>query len=159
MSKKTAPLKRTALNTSDNASISKTSSDGRARMPDAQSFARGAVVIRLGATRLQGAFHRDYDSQRPLFLRRSAIRSEWHARRHGLLPLRILSHLVGRPHERIQPVEPGKPAHYERCPEHRGFRQDRSERPQVVHEVRRSSVHGSSALETRGYLRGAVAAV
>src|SRR4051812_27471620 len=51
MSKKTAPLRRTALRTSDNASI-ETSADDRARAPDARSFARGWLVTRLQAVRL-----------------------------------------------------------------------------------------------------------
>src|ERR1700755_958510 len=52
MAKKTAPLRRTALSTSDNASI-ETSADAGARAPDARSFARGRPVIRLFFTRPQ----------------------------------------------------------------------------------------------------------
>src|ERR1041384_7648453 len=136
MSKKTAPLRRTALSTSDNASI-ETSADGGARAPDAQSFARGAASLRLLAVRsYKDPRHGEYSSHRPLLLRRGAVRSDRPARCHGLLPLRILPHVVGRAGERLQLVEPGKPAHHPGCPEHRWVREDAAEQPQVVHEVR-----------------------
>src|SRR6185369_8827091 len=163
MSKKTAPLRRTAFSTSDNASI-ETSADGGARAPDARSFAWGVRVITLLShahdvgRSYKDPRHDEYRSHRPLLLRRGAVRSDRPARCHGLLPLRVLPYVVRGPGECLQPVEPGEPAHHARRPEHRRFREEPDEQPPVVHEVRRAPVHGPSTVEARGHLRGVAAA-
>src|SRR5689334_21232974 len=143
-----APFRRTARNTSDNASIAapqtiehegRTSShsnlgDSPLHWPPND---RSLFIL------LEGLVFHEH-SVRTLLLRRSSVRNERNARSDGLLPLPILPSLVGRAGECILALEAGVTQNYPRWVKYRHVQQDICQLPKVVQEMRWPFVHRPS---------------